>query len=907
MARRCQSSVTAFILLAATGACRSQDTPELDRRRVELHDAWHQLPLPPITPYSGPFGGEARAFIGKLPTGSQIQRDYYDWKRQGTYDPGGDPRPINHEFERAVLEDWRRMGYNAAYKGKYWTYRVGRWLKKQGMLGAIDQTLWGARGDPPLGYDGKPGKRKREACGSFFARSSYDGGVRALVNMATHHGDLDLVKVGDCYLTCSWDEVGMRTRAMIDYRPEAIAEYQRYLEQVWFMDASPRDDTNDDGRTYNQFTGEKLANWDRVKPPVLSAMFRRSPKPEDEKWTRPGAYKLWMDFHRYFTFEFFRRINAEATAKSGVKIECYPFPHPFIVWPGMNCFMGLSTYWNARLNPIITSEQCWPDGPAMTVSCALTDRLVREFRNVVMGWSWFYFADEAEDMYDGPGDIERALARMMGHRIDGIHHWLYSPQYRSRHRQQRLQLAYWHNFLGKHYATFLSRSAPPTPRVALLLPDWTGYFYRVYNYPKMDFACTAAALREAQIPFEIVCEEAIELDSHALEPYEVLYVAGSEWTTRTIRRRIKEFIDGGGHVFATADSLSLDIPTGRRTEFLEHTFGVKLTHKRKNPFYPSSQTAEEEAWGAKLIGSRKPLSFQGHHLHRAGVLSKLWVRRDGEIERNEDEWGKVEAVMAKMPRLGRGGIRQSPIDMRTPPRIKYAEHLGPQDGLVTYGEICTGKMTTGIAIAWHEGGICGVETQHTVWLGTKPGMSLHALAPRLSLSRQTEPGNPYPNAVSSEYATHKPYVDIVSYVARKAGVKRIVGAYLDGAIPYNIEVLPRSDPEGNLMMIFINHDDTDAAYEVVINPDYVERQLPKGSIAWNVLEHEPIEAQTGGRFPLAVRPYRVAVCFVGSQEVLNPIKEAQAELAAMDLSVPQYFLDRPELNQALWDTPIPEK
>ena len=59
---------------------------------------------------------------------------------------------------------------------------------------------------------------------------------------------------------------------------------------------------------------------------------------------------------------------------------------------------------------------------------------------------------------------------------------------------------------------------------------------------------------------------------------------GSEWTTPTIRKRIEKFIAGGGHVFANADSLSLDIPTGKRTDFLATTFGVTVDHKDKVPF-----------------------------------------------------------------------------------------------------------------------------------------------------------------------------------------------------------------------------------------------------------------------------------------------------------------------------------
>ena len=156
---------------------------------------------------TGPaFGAEARAFVGSIKDiaaeHSEIAKAFHDFKRLGLYDPTMDPRPINEEYEKATLDDWRRMGYNIAYKGNYNTYRVGRWLKQQGMLGAIDQTIWGVRGEPPLAYDGTPGKRQVEGCGSFFAKSNYDSGVSALANMATNH-EVDLVQVGDYSITCS--------------------------------------------------------------------------------------------------------------------------------------------------------------------------------------------------------------------------------------------------------------------------------------------------------------------------------------------------------------------------------------------------------------------------------------------------------------------------------------------------------------------------------------------------------------------------------------------------------------------------------------------------------------------------------------------------------------------------------
>ena len=776
------------------------------------------------------------------------------------------------------------------------------------MLGAIDQTLWGKRGEPPLGHDGTPGPRQREACGSFFVQANYEAGVELLANFVSNYGQ-DMVKVGDAYITCSWDEIGLRTRSMIDYRPEAVAEYRRYLREVWFGDRSPGDDTNGDGRTYNAFTGEELADWDQVRPPALSPAFYRAAQPADEKWSRTGAFKLWMDFHRYYTFEFFRRVSAGASARAGRRVECYPFPQAFIVWPGANAFQGLSYYWNARLNPIITNQQCGPDAAGMAVNYAQTDRLARLNKNVVMGWSWFWFPANARDFYDGEGDIERALARMMGHRVDGIHHWLYSPQYRGTHQGQRLQLAYWHNFLGKHYAPFLSRSAPPVPEVAILLPDYTGYFYRKFAYPKMDYAYTAQALLEAQIPFEIVAEEEIELDPEALSPYKVLYVAGSEWTTPTIRRRIQQFIARGGHVFANADSLSLDIPSGRRTDFLARTFGVELTRKHKNPFYPSAQTPEEEAWAAALMGRGKPLRFQGSDVHKPDRLSRLWRVQDGRTIRNEEAWEELDKVMAAMPKKGRGGLPQSGIDMSRPPQITYTPALGPRDGLVTYGEINIGSATAaGRPIAWHDEQVCGVETERTVWLGTRPGMSMHAIAPRMSLSRTTEPCNPFLAQVSDRYESHRPYVDIIAYAARRAGVRPLVTLSLNGRIPCNLEVLPRVDEAGNMMVIVINHDQTDATYDVRIARQYVAEKLPEGATALDLLGDEVIEEDTDGRFPFAVPPGRPAVLFIGAGDVLARVREAQRSLNAMDMSVPQYFLDRPELNERPWGaTLIPQE
>jgi len=126
--------------------------------RADLYENWKNLPEPPVTPYDGPFGPSARAFTetdqaylsANRATMSADQianlsavHDYSHSAKNGVYDPEKDPRPINEAYEKAILEDWNRMGYNCAYKGNSFTYMVGRFLKQNGMLGAIDQTLWG--------------------------------------------------------------------------------------------------------------------------------------------------------------------------------------------------------------------------------------------------------------------------------------------------------------------------------------------------------------------------------------------------------------------------------------------------------------------------------------------------------------------------------------------------------------------------------------------------------------------------------------------------------------------------------------------------------------------------------------------------------------------------------------------
>ena len=947
------------------------EKPNVPPHRAKLYENWKKLKEPPITPYDGPFGPGARAYSDNELAFTRANKDkmtpeqranmvaIYDWShtaKQGVYDSKLDPRPINEAYEKAALEDWDRMGYNCAYKGSYFTYMVGSFLKKKGMLGAIDQTIWGQNTPGAMQFDGAAeGPKQREACGSFFEEKNFQAGVDAIFGMGYHYGH-HLFTVKDHRLTCSWDEVGLRTRAQMDYRDPMRAEFRKYLKEVWFGDEAPGKDSNKDGRTYNGFTGEKRATWDEVEPFHVSLdwvkpgwdnvgqIFSKMPDVDKKLFDEPARYKLLVDFHRYWTYEFFRRINDEASKRMNAKgkpgrVSCYAFTQHFQIWPGANQRHGNSFYWYHRLSPVVNVEHMWADSPTMNLNYAITDRLSPKFKNATMAWVWFYFGQEGWDMFNGPHDIDRAMARLIGHNVDGTHHWLYSPRYRGRDQKQRLQIAYWQNFFKTHYANYLAESEPVKPQIALLMPDTTGMFYRYFAYPKQGWGWMPEAFQNLQHAYHIITEEELELHQGVLDDYKVLYVTGSEWSSATIRKRVTDFIKQGGVVYADVDSLTLDLTTGKRVDFLEKHFGTKIETKYKNAFYPSTQTAEDAMWALPFDVWGGQYRLQGHRVHALNdprAWAKLYKRteqkflldkdgqpkhpipdnqgmkggqpvrdpswkmirdKDGNLVRDEEIWKKLDKQMAAMPKEVRG-LKQAPLDMRNPPQITYANgKVGTSWSEVDVAQPVAG----GKVIATWDGKPVGIETENTVWMGTREGMNIHAISSRMSAHRATEPCNPFPSKIPELYESHRTYAEAVGYAADKAGVTRAVTLMNGDTLPMNLEVLPRVGADGTMMVTVINHDKTDAEYDVTVDAAYVK----KGMLAWDMLREKEIEKKTDGRFDLAVPAWGVSVFMLGKPRALKSIKAAQARLNKKDMSVPKYFLDRPKLNEYEWGVPIP--
>jgi hypothetical protein len=234
--------------------------------------------------------------------------------------------------------------------------------------------------------------------------------------------------------------------------------------------------------------------------------------------------------------------------------------------------------------------------------------------------------------------------------------------------------------------------------------------------------------------------------------------------------------------------------------------------------------------------------------------------------------------------------------------IRYAEPLTAAGPAPTWSEVDE-ATTVGAArpIAWWGDKVVGIETAKTVWLGTREGMSIHALSSRMEAHRGTEPCNPFPSEIPELYEAFRPYSEALGYAARKAGVTRPVSVTLDGKLPMNLEVLPRTAPDGTMMVVVISHDKTEAEYDVAVDAALV----PKGATAWSMLDEKVLQKDTDGQFKLKVPSWGVSVFMVGTDQALKPIQAVQKALNKKDLSVPEYFVKRPELNEYEWGTPVP--
>ncbi|MCH7725111.1 MAG: hypothetical protein IH991_01325 [Planctomycetes bacterium] len=59
------SETVLLVIVIVAFQCAAAGQPTIDLQCTEFYEAWHRPPQPPITPYTAPFGGRGRAFVGK--------------------------------------------------------------------------------------------------------------------------------------------------------------------------------------------------------------------------------------------------------------------------------------------------------------------------------------------------------------------------------------------------------------------------------------------------------------------------------------------------------------------------------------------------------------------------------------------------------------------------------------------------------------------------------------------------------------------------------------------------------------------------------------------------------------------------------------------------------------------------
>jgi hypothetical protein len=144
-------------------------------------------------------------------------------------------------------------------------------------------------------------------------------------------------------------------------------------------------------------------------------------------------------------------------------------------------------------------------------------------------------------------------------------------------------------------------------------------------------------------------------------------------------------------------------------------------------------------------------------------------------------------------------------------------------------------------------------------------------------------------------------VEAIGKAAEKAGVTRSIAFKRDGRLPLNLEVMPRANANGTLMVVVVNHDGTDAEYDLEFSPAFA---LETHEV-FDLLAGKTIGRSAAKPLRHRIEPWGVSVLLIGDPQHLAPIAKVQARLATKDMSVPQYFVDHPELNTNEYNTPIP--
>ena len=577
-----------------------------------------------------------------------------------------------------------------------------------------------------------------------------------------------------------------------------------------------------------------------------------------DRYKTPAQWKLWVDFHAYYTNLFFLEAGRTVGEKIGRDVELFPFAHATMKWPGASSARGLDAYKQARSHRMLVVEDCQPDYPGSTIAYSMTDQLSRRYGRPVIGWSWFW---PEPDRSNDPLEAERSLARAMGHNVHGLLFWVYSEKW-SEKPAMRSSVAYWHKLFDAHWP-FLRQAWATTPQVAVLYPRNTGNMYYNWDYPKMDYGWTFQALSETHVPFEVVTDNQIEAEPDVLNDYKVLIAPTATWESGKLRQAIASFIKKGGFVMADGDGFMMDVDTGKPVNFLAELFGVQLERKHKGAFAPTYDNAEEFDWVKSKAAAwqmakwvPKTTGEEPDLLDRCEVLAMA-----------DPQFAELST---ELPKTSGTGLQQNLLDPRKPQLIEGSDGEKHR----TFHDIVTGKpLSGGKTIANFEGEPCAVETARTLWLGFRPGFDHACVFPLRQMAKWGESVWPFDKTLSTDAKGCSSSRGWIARILDKAGVKPEIALSLNGQSCPWIEILKRGDKDENSLIFLIDHEGQGGKYQM---------KSLKGE-AVDLMSGKPLARTADGTIEIEIPAKRVVMLAVGSKEFIDGRLKAHQ---AVSLEIP---------------------
>lgn len=730
---------------------------------------------------------------------------------------------VNQDLEKEATADLERMGFNGSQEIAAKPRPGWKSLPR----------LYGPKGAENCQYLDKDGKLQSEYLhlGDLYAPESWESMGANIASALDKAGKDSLIVYGDKPLAAVNDEIDAV------YSRHAFTRVSSWADQAWrrhmerlYGDASPGQDSNNDGRNYNADSSTKRQAWAEVVVPRFK-----------DRFSEPRLWTEWCDFNSRNFYDYFTRAEQAAAAK-GVPCHYIANIHGSFVWPGGNSDKGGGNpYYQAKYNSVLIQECnviAWPFHGALAYGSY--DRLCREYGKPVFGWSWFWPARQ-ESPKDGeytPDAIERSFAQIFAHDVHGLLFWIYEMPFQ-RNSQMAERIAFWHHWYRSHWS-FLKNLPPPAAEIALMRPETTTMFYDNYRYPKQDYGWTAQALLDLQFPFTVVTER--EIIEKGVAPWKALLIPASERVSAIAAARISEYIAKGGHVYADVDSLSLD-EAGQPLDLLRKEFGVKLERKFKAWFQPTMLDAADAEW-----------------VERAAADHSL-------------------PPPARTPY----GAKQTGLDFSKPQLVEMRVPWSAP-ALRTYHDIVTATAEgAGKTLATHGGEAVMVETPRTLWCGFRVGGDICATYPKERLSGTGEPTAPYWDCQLRSAAARAPYVDIFKRFLERAGVTRPVTVTRQGRLARNVNAYAKADPKTGAALLIL----VDADLEVTGAPDeyLVSTPLAKpGFQAWDMVENRAVPLDGSGGFVVRIPEHRAKFIALATAEVIKGVSAVQTALLKRDLT-----------------------